>query len=574
MKNRNFLNLCFTLFFAFIAQGLYSQGAPTANFTVSPNPVCSGAVITLQDLSTGNPTAWSYTLAGAMPFPPPQVFTTQNPTVTFNFQGTYSITLVSSNSGGVSAPVTRTINVLAGPNANVNPANSNICLGSTNQVSINVVTGGGGPGGGGVNTYSWSSGSTASQIAVSPIVTTVYTCVITATNGCSILRTSTVNVTPATATITSSPANICPGTTSTIQIAGSGPGPWTYTWSNSSTNNSITSNFATIVSATIQNNNGCQATATYSLGTSTTLSITALSNPAATCAGGNATVSATGASNYTWSTGTSTSNAIVVNPSVTTIYTVLGSAGTCTGLTTYTLQVSTLPTITINSSTMSTCPGGTISLTANGAANYTWTPGNLYTSNIIITPTVSGNVIYTARGINPGCAARNATVSITVGTLPVVNAFVSASVVCVGESIALSASGANSYTWSTGNTGPLIITTPTTAATIIYTVVGANASNCTKSAGISVIVNECTGLTESIGKSLDFVVYPNPSNGILNIKGDYIGQLLIVNDLGQTVKVLSRDNTSKPTSISGLLSGIYFIMSADKKIIQKVIVSN
>ncbi|MEI6021603.1 MAG: PKD domain-containing protein, partial [Bacteroidota bacterium] len=110
-------------------QKTLAQQVPVANFTISPNPVCSGAVITIQDLSSNNPTAWSYTVAGFFPFPPPQVFTTQNPTLTFNGQGTYSIALVATNASGNSVPVTRTITVLPGANGNVNPANSNICLG-------------------------------------------------------------------------------------------------------------------------------------------------------------------------------------------------------------------------------------------------------------------------------------------------------------------------------------------------------------------------------------------------------------------------------------------------------------
>jgi hypothetical protein len=547
---------------------LSAQGVPTANFTLSPNPICSNARVFIQDLSTGNPTAWSYTIAGG--FGAPTVLTVQNPTFTFNFQGTYIISLIASNVSGNSTIVTKTITVLAGPNANVNPQNLNICLGSTVQANI-TVTGGGGPFGGGVNTFSWSTGSTASVIAVSPTATTIYSCVITATNGCSIERTSTVNVFPATVTITSSPANICPGTTSTLQVSGSGPGPWTYTWSNSSNTNTMTSNFPTVVSATIQNNNGCKAIGTYSLGSSTTLSLTTVSNPSATCIGGNATISAVGATSYSWSVGTSTAGAIAVNPSSTTIYTVFGFAGTCTGSATYTLQVSTNPTVTISSNTNATCPGGTVSLTANGATNYTWTPGNFYTSNIVITPTVSGNVIYTARGINPGCPARTTTIGITVGVLPNVSAFSSASVICLGESIAISAVGANSYTWSTGSNQAVIINSPTTTTT--FTVKGANTSNCSRTVSVTITVNECTGLIEDKSIQNKISIYPNPSQGTIHFKGDYDGELLLLNNLGQAINIFKITKSTQEVSYNGLAEGIYFLMSEDKQIMQKIIVT-
>lgn len=568
MKNKSLLFVSMLTFISWMFNTVKAQGVPSANFTVSPNPVCSNAPVFIQDLSTGSPTAWSYTISGG--FGGPTVLTVQNPTVTFNFQGTFSISLIASNGSGNSTIITKTITVLAGPNANINPQNLNICLGSTVQTNI-TVTGGGGPFGGGVNTYSWSNGLTTSVIAVSPSVTTIYTCIITATNGCSISRTSTVNVAPSTVTITSSPANICPGITSTLQVSGSGPGPWTYTWSNSANTNTMTSNFPTVVSATIQNNNGCKAIGTYSLGSSTTLSITAVSNPSATCAGGNATISAVGATSYSWSVGTSTSGAIAVNPSVTTVYTVFGSAGTCTGSTTYTLQVSTNPTLSVISSTNATCPGGTVSLTANGATNYTWTPGNLYTSNIIITPTVSGNLIYTLRGTNPGCPARTTTVGITVGTLPNVSAFSSASVICVGESIAISAIGANSYTWSTGSNQAVIINSPTTTTT--YTVTGANASNCSRTVTVTITVNECTGLIESKSIQNKIYVYPNPSQGTIYFKGDYVGQLWLLNNLGQTIHTFKLTKTNEEFSFNGLSEGIYFLKSEDKQMMQKIIIA-
>ncbi len=549
-------------------QKTFAQQAPVANFTVSPNPICSGAIITIHDLSTNNPTSWSYTVAGVIPFPPPQVYTTQNPTLTFNGQGTYSITLIATNASGNSVPVVHTITVLPGANGNINPANSNICLGSTNQASITVVTGGG-PGGGGVNTYSWSNGSTATQIAVSPSVTTVFTCVISATNGCSVSRTATVNVTPATASISSNPANICPGTTSTLQVSGSGPGPWTYTWSNSSNNNTITSNVATIVSATIQNNSGCLATATYSLGSSSTLSLTATSNPLALCAGGTASVSVSGASSYTWSNGTTTSNVIAVTPSATTVYSVFGTVGTCTGLTSYTLQVNHIPTITIVASATTICAGGTVSLTANGANNYTWTPGN-FTTTSIVTPTLGANAVFQVRGVNQGCAARNNTISITVAPSPVVNIISSSTLACNGDIVSLTAFGATSYTWSTGGTGAVTIQSPSVSTT--YSVLGANNNNCINSAAVTVSVNACTGLKEVSNGNQQILVYPNPSKGLIHFQSNYSGEFYLVNEFGQVIKTFTMDANKNEKTIEGLNQGIYFVLSKDQSIKQKIVI--
>ena len=565
---KKLIKIRFVALFSMLSAMVLAQGVPVANFTVSPNPICSGAVITLQDLSSSSPTAWSYTISNPLPFPPPQVFTTQNPTLTFNGQGTFSITLIASNGAGSSTPVTHTISVLPGANGNVNPPNSNICLGSANMASISVVALGG-PGGGGVNTYSWSTGSTATQIAVSPSVTTVYSCVITATNGCFITRTATVNVTPATVTITSNPANICPGTTSTLQVAGSGPGPWTYPWSNSSNSNSITSNVATIVSATIQNNSGCLASATYSLGSSSSLSLTTSSNPAVLCAGGvgSASISVSGASSYTWSNGITASSVIAVNPTATTVYSVFGTVGTCTGLTSYTLQVNRTPTITVVASATSICAGGSVSLTANGANSYTWTPGNIYTSTFV-TPTLAVSTVYQIRGLNAGCPARTTTIAITVVPSPVVNIVSSTTVACNGDVVSLTAFGANTYTWSTGGSGAVLIQSP--GVTTTYSVTGTNANNCTNSAAVTVSVNACTGLSAFGKQPMEFNVYPNPSHAHITIHANLNLDLNITNEFGQVVKSFTL--TEGKATIDNLPVGVYFVVSRDQSVKQKIII--
>ena len=377
-----------------------------------------------------------------------------------------------------------------------------------------------------------------------------------------------MNVAPATITISSNPANICPGTTSTLQVSGSGPGPWTYTWSNSSNNNTITSNFATIVSATIQNNAGCLATTTYSLGSSTSLSLTATSNPLALCVGGTASVSVTGASTYTWSNGSTTSSVIAVTPTATTVYSVFGVVGTCTGLTTYTLIVNRIPTITIVASATSVCAGGTVSLTANGANNYTWTPGN-YTTSTIVSPTLSGTALFQVRGLNQGCAARTNSISITVAPSPVVNIISSSTLACNGDVISLTAFGATSYTWSTGGNGPVTIQSPSVSTT--YSVVGANNNNCINSAVVTVSVNACTGL-KNVSNNQQLLVYPNPSKGMIHLQGSFSGELNLMNEFGQLIKTFKLDATNNEMLIDGLSHGIYFVLSKDKSIQQKIII--
>ncbi|MCA6436975.1 MAG: T9SS type A sorting domain-containing protein [Bacteroidetes bacterium] len=80
--------------------------SPVANFTVPAN-VCKNQTITLNDNSTNTPTAWSWTLTGASP----ATSMLQNPVITYTNAGTYTISLKSTNSGGASAIVSKTISI-------------------------------------------------------------------------------------------------------------------------------------------------------------------------------------------------------------------------------------------------------------------------------------------------------------------------------------------------------------------------------------------------------------------------------------------------------------------------------
>lgn len=68
----------------------------SADFRGTPTTVAVGGSVAFTDLSTGNPTSWSWTFAGGTP----ATSTSQNPTVVYNTAGTYSVTLVATNANG------------------------------------------------------------------------------------------------------------------------------------------------------------------------------------------------------------------------------------------------------------------------------------------------------------------------------------------------------------------------------------------------------------------------------------------------------------------------------------------
>ena len=72
----------------------YALSQPVANFTASPLVGCSPLVVNFQDLSTGNPTGWSWNFGNGA------TSSLKNPGTTYFTPGTYSITLTVTNTGG------------------------------------------------------------------------------------------------------------------------------------------------------------------------------------------------------------------------------------------------------------------------------------------------------------------------------------------------------------------------------------------------------------------------------------------------------------------------------------------
>jgi PKD repeat protein len=76
---------------------------PTANFTADKAQcVLLGSVVEFTDLSTNFPTEWIWDFEGG----DPNISNDRNPKVTYNFPGTFKVTLIAKNSLGSSAPFT------------------------------------------------------------------------------------------------------------------------------------------------------------------------------------------------------------------------------------------------------------------------------------------------------------------------------------------------------------------------------------------------------------------------------------------------------------------------------------
>ncbi len=69
---------------------------PVADFFANLTDICPGTTIQFFDNSTASPTSWSWTFPGGTP----GNSSLENPTVTYNSNGTYNVTLVATNASG------------------------------------------------------------------------------------------------------------------------------------------------------------------------------------------------------------------------------------------------------------------------------------------------------------------------------------------------------------------------------------------------------------------------------------------------------------------------------------------
>ncbi len=340
----------------------------------------------------------------------------------------------------------------------VTATQSAICSGSSTTITA----------AGGVN-YSWNpGGATTPAITVSPTVTTTYTITTTggSCNGTNAI-TITVNQYPTITATASQTSNVCTGTGVTL----TGTGATSYTWNpGSATGSSVVVNPTGTTTYTLSGtSNGCTSTKTVTISTIPSPTVT-VTGGTTVCAGDSATISASGASTYTWQPGSMTGSSVVVTPGSSTTYTVTATATNgCTA--TGTVTVNTTPKPIVNVVGLQViCQGKSSTLTASGAQSYSWSTGAT-TQSIIVTPTVTTS--YTVTGSVGSCKNTN-TVTVTVNPAPVLTTTGNLNV-CLGDSTTLTVSGATNYVWSPGSyTTSSITIMPTTATT--YTVTGNNGS--------------------------------------------------------------------------------------------------
>lgn len=256
-----------------------------------------------------------------------------------------------------------------------------------------------------------------------------------------------------------------------------GTGYDSYAWSNGAISQTIDVSFDTTYSVTVTLN-GCQSSDTVKV-TEHTFSIE-IGTETTICPGDSASLYVNGGVGYQWSTGDTAAN-IFVTPLATTTYYVTASDNVCSLVDSVMVHVSQLPNVDAGAD-QSICMGDSINLSAIGGLDYVWNTGDS-TANISVSPLTTTTYYVTATNAN-GCTASDNIVITVVSDITV--SISGDTSLCLGDSTLLSVSGANSYSWNTGQTDSSITVLPTVNTN--YTVVG-NIGSCSDTASIMVNVH-------------------------------------------------------------------------------------
>jgi gliding motility-associated-like protein len=454
---------------------------PVSTFTQSPNQCLTGNSYTFTNTGSTGTYSWSFSPAAGAP-----ASSTSNNygPVSFTAAGTYTVTHTVTAAGGCISTTTSSVTVFPIPVIAVTPSFA-ICAGMGTAGNLNAS---------GASTYTWApatglSSTSGATVTANPTGTTTYTVTGTSVDGCTGTATVTVTVNPI-PVITSAPVTICAGTPGTLSASGAS----TYAWSpatglSATTGASVSANPPSTTTYTVTGTSaaGCIATTSVTV-TVNPVPVTAVTS-ATVCPGQTATLTASGATTYSWTAGLSstTGASVTGSPASTTSYTVTGTSIGCTSTAIATITIGGSIVPTVNSPTI--CAGQTATLTAGNATTFSWTAGLSATTGATVTGSPAATTSYTVTGTAGGCTGT-AVATITVNPLPTIT--VPAIAICAGIPGTLTASGGSTYTWTpatglSATTGTSVTANP--ASTTTYTVTGTSAAGCTNTTTVTVTVN-------------------------------------------------------------------------------------
>lgn len=360
-----------------------------------------------------------------------------------------------------------------------------ICDGESTD--IQAVISGTGP-----YTYSWSSQpvgftSTSATNTVSPTQSTQY--IVDVQGFCGTTTQASVYVTVNDNPTANAGADqvICDNESANLLgSANGGDGNYSYSWDipASGASQTVSPNSNTTYNLTVTDGNGCVDSDAITVNVNA--APTANAGPdQAICLGQSATMTASGGTGYSWSSGgnSATEN---VTPGSTATYTVtVSNAAGCQDTDDIQITVNPLPNAFAGND-ITVCNGGTATINATGGTSYNWDGGLGAGASHTIT-NITSPVTYTVTVTDANMCVDTDDIFIDVGTALTPDAGADTDI-CAGQSHTLLASGGVNYNWDQGlGSGANHIVTP--ASTTTYTVNVDDGAGCSGSASVTITVN-------------------------------------------------------------------------------------
>ncbi|HKR05890.1 MAG TPA: choice-of-anchor L domain-containing protein [Bacteroidia bacterium] len=398
-------------------------------------------------------------------------------TISVSSAGNYSVTVTNNNGCVSSTSTTMVVHPLPIPAITGVTA---ICQGTSTAFNA----------GSGYVTYAWSTGS--GQQTINPNTAGIYTVTVTDVNGCTGSDNISLVVNPLPTPAISGNTVFCQGDNTTLNA---GAGYTSYLWSNSSTAQTINTGTGGNYIVTVQDGNGCTASATVHI------TVNPLPNPVISgvnpiCQGANTVLNGGNFVSFAWSTGATTQT---INTGTAGGYTVTvtDNKGCVNSSPAYNLVVNPLPSAAISQNS-SICIGAsssfTVSFIGTPPFRYMYNNGTvnsalLTTSSSSVTINVTPNATTTYTLVSITDLHCTGTVSgaavVTVNPLPT-PAITGNNIICDGASTVFNAGAYSGYVWSTGETTQNI--SVNTAGSYIVTVTDGN--GCVNSTSQTLIVNQ------------------------------------------------------------------------------------
>jgi hypothetical protein len=289
---------------------------PTIAGAILPSaPLCEGQSSVLTASSTASSSSWQWTITGTSGS---NQYATQNPIVSFNTAGVYTLELLTSNASATSCPFTGTLLVAATPTMSVTGTNTSLCAPASTSLFAT-----------GAQTYTWLPGNLNGNVAVvSPSVTTTYT-IVGANSSCSSAVNAVLNVIPSyTINVAVTSSILCYGESLTLTASGASNytiNPGGVASASAVFTPSFNTNFLVFASQ-----NGCTKVATQYIVVVPEFTVNASATDSSICIGDQVMLNFTGATTYVLEPGSLVGNTVMVQPQTTTIYTVTGiTQSTC-----------------------------------------------------------------------------------------------------------------------------------------------------------------------------------------------------------------------------------------------------